>query len=57
MAPTIPSGDTNTIQRRMLKDNTTGKRSSRRRHFEDSMMEMRLGRIQWGMSQKTDLLL
>jgi len=39
VVPTVPSGDANTIHRRPLIDDTTGKRRSRRsRHCEDSMM-------------------
>jgi len=39
VVPTVPSGDTNTIQSRPLIDDMTGKRRSRRsRHLEDSMM-------------------
>jgi len=38
VAPAIPSGDTVMIQRRTLVHRMAGKRSSRRRHFEDSMV-------------------
>jgi len=39
VVPTVPLGDTNTIHRRPLIDDTTGKRRSRRsRHFEDRMV-------------------
>jgi len=55
VVPTVPSGDTNTIQSRLLIDDMTGKRRSRRsRHLEDSMMTEELEGIQWGTSQTID---
>ena len=50
----VPSGDTNGIKGRPLEDNTARERRSGRRHFEDSMVDGELGRIQWGTSQMTD---
>ena len=48
----IPSGDSDSVKGRPFVDDTRSQRRRKSRHLEDSMMDERLGRIQWGTSQR-----